>query len=155
MNKPVKVVAAIIFAAIAAQFTWFEVTNKLQTDKEIKLAREQDRPLTTAQMDGYLSKAEDAKRQDIALHRGEACVAGLRIGMTRKEAIDLLHGGVTDGTSPDVLRLPLSSQKGKEVIAKFVDDSLCFATVAPIGADAFGIDLAKRYGQSTNRSGGQ
>ncbi len=155
MKKPIKIVVGCVVAAIVVQFTWFEISNKVRTDREIQLARDQDRPLTTAQMDGYLSKAEDAKRKEVTIHQGDACIAGLRIGMSRKEAMATLHGGANDSTYADVMRLPLPSQKGKEVIAKFVDDSLCFATIAPIGADAFGIDLAKRYGTSSAPYGGQ
>lgn len=155
MTKPVRIVASVILTAVVIQFGWFEVSNKLKTDREIEKTREQDRPLSMAAMDGYLARAESAKRQEIAVHKGEPSPGGLQIGMTPSDALKVLPGGEKDRTYPDVMRFPLPSQKGQEVIGKFIDSALYFSVVAKAGTDAFGIDLAKRYGTSSASYGGR
>jgi hypothetical protein len=154
MTKPVKVVATIILTAVTVHFAWFEISNKLQTDKEIQLVKEQERPLTMAEMDSYQKKGEDAKRQEVAIHKGEDSPGGLRIGMSRAKALAALPGGAKDRIYPDIMRFPLPGQKGQEVIGKFIDDTLCFSKVVAIGTDAFGIDLVRRYGEPKGYNGG-
>jgi len=154
MNKPIKIAAGCIVAAIAAQFSWFEISNKLQMDKELKLTREEQRPLTTAEMDSYQKKGEDAKRKEVVDHKGEDSPGGLRIGMSRAEALAALPGGAKDRIYPDIMRFPLPGQKGQEVIGKFIDDTLCFSKVVAIGTDAFAIDLVKSYGEPQGYRGG-
>ena len=153
MTKPAKIVAYVILAAIVIQFGWFEVSTKLKTNREIEQMREQDRPLSMAAMDGYLAKAENAKRQEITIHIGEPSPGGLLIGMTPSDALKVLPGGKTDRIYPDVMRFPLPSHKGQEVIAKFINGALYFSVVSKAGTDAFGVDFTKRYGQQPSSGG--
>ena len=151
-NKTILITAACAALVIGG---WFGTADsRARHAKELADVAESRRQPTGAEWDGYLKKAEDAMRQEVAVHKGEQSAGGLRIGMSRSKALAALPGGVKDRTYPDVMRFPAPSQKGQEVIARFIDDQLCFSTVAATGTDAFGIDMVKRYGEPKDYNGG-
>lgn len=154
MKTAAKTALACIAGAVVIHLAWLGFSNTSKNKASDRDLVERSRTLSMEEMEGYLQSGENRKRDHVRLHRGEPTVEGLLIGMSRKEAQQKLAGGTVDTRNQAVMRFPLHTKKGEEVVAKFVGDELCFAAVAPIGSDAASIDLTYRYAEPRGYNGG-